>query len=206
KHLKTLGLAALAALALTAFAGASSASATEFHATGGTALNGVQVNPLVLTNTGQSLTCNTVVVSGSSAASGTSERTRVHPAVSNCTAFEISGAAVNLDGCEYELNANTNTLVLINCTNGRITVKVSTIFGNCDLDVPNQNGINNQTFINMGNTGSNTATLTWEANANNITAEVTESNGICPLTVGHHNNATLTGLVGIMGATGGTSF
>ncbi|HEU4598697.1 MAG TPA: hypothetical protein VFS26_03035, partial [Solirubrobacterales bacterium] len=105
-----------------------------------------------------------------------------------------------------EFDANLNTMNLKNCTNGRITLQSNSILGNCEVDIPNQNGINGQTFTNMGNTGSNTATLTWGTAATNIVVNVTESNGACPLEVGHHNNGTLNGLTGIMGATGGTSF
>jgi hypothetical protein len=236
KHLKTLGLAAMAVLALTAMVGVSSASATEFHATGGTTLSGVVgENNHVFTIEGSTVTCNNIAFSGTAAASGTSVTQNMHPTYSNCTAFGIIGAIINTHNCEYSFNANTNTAALTNCynrntpidpknepedphnknDNGVITIVATSGFGNCRAEVKDHatdNGpktnqaINNQTFINMGTTGSNTATLTENSAANNIVTTVTESNGICPINVGTKNNAEYDGNTGIMGASGGTSF
>jgi hypothetical protein len=219
EHLKTLGLAAMAALALTAMVGVSSASATEFHATGSTTLTGVVgENNHVLTIEGSSQTCNNVVFSGTAAASGTSETTTLHPSYSNCTSFGIINSVINTHSCNYMFNANTNTMALEHCSNvngtGPITIVALSGFGNCRTEIADRsvNGvainqaINNQTFINMGTTGSNTATLTWKSAATNIVVNVTESNGVCPINTGVKNNVTYNGNTGIMGATGGTSF
>jgi hypothetical protein len=219
KHLKTLGLAAMAVMALAAFVGVSSASATEFHATGGTTLTGVVgENNHVFTIEGSTVTCNTIAFNGTAAASGTSVTQTMHPSYSNCTAFGIIGAVINTQECDYSFNANTNTAALESCSTangtGSITIVATSGFGNCRAEVGDHstNGvainqaINGQTFINMGTTGSNTATLTENSAANNIVANVTESNGICPINTGVKNNAEYDGNTGIMGATGGTSF
>jgi hypothetical protein len=126
--------------------------------------------------------------------------------------------AINTHNCTYSFNANTNTAVLTNCNNtngtGPINIVATSAFGNCRAEISDRsaNGavinqaINNQTFTNMGTTGSNTATLTENSAANNIVTTVTESNGVCPLNVGVKSVAEYDGNTGIMGATGGTSF
>jgi hypothetical protein len=219
KHLKTLGLVAMATLAITAMVGVSSASATEFHSTGGTALTGVVgENNHVFTVEGSTVTCNEIAFHGAAAASGTSETQTMHPTYSNCIAFFFVNGVVNTHNCTYSFNANTNTAALTGCNNtngsGPINIVATSSIGNCRAEVSDRsaNGatinqaINNQTFINMGTTGSNTATLTWNSAANNIVTTVTESNGFCPLIVGVKNTAEYDGNTGIMGATGGTSF
>jgi hypothetical protein len=206
KHLKTLGLAAMAVMALAAFVGVSSASATEFHATGGTTLTGVVgENNHVFTIEGSTVTCNTIAFNGTAAASGTSVTQTMHPSYSNCTAFGFINAVINTSNCLYEFNANTNTVNLTSCTSP-INIVAESGFGTCKATVGNQNGINGQTFINMGTTGSNTATLTENSSANNIITNVNTSNGICPINTGTKNTAEYDGNTGIMGATGGTSF
>jgi hypothetical protein len=219
KNLKTLGLVAIAALALTAMVGVSSASATEFHATGGTALTGVVgENHHVLTIEGSSQTCNEIAFNGTAAASGTSVNQSMHPTYRNCSSFGIVNSVINTHDCVYRFNANLNAMALENCSSatgtGPITIVALSSLGNCRTEIADRsaNGvainqaINNQTFINMGTTGSNTATLTWNSAANNIVANVTESNGICPINTGTKNTVEYDGNTGIMGATGGTSF
>jgi hypothetical protein len=216
KHLGTLGLAAMAALALTAMVGVSSASATEFHATGGTTLRGVVgENPPSLNIEGTTVTCNTIAFSGTAPESGTSATQEMHPTYSNCTAFGIISAVINTHNCEYKFNANTNTAALKSCPRGTaIFIAANSGLGNCNVEVA-ENSTNNaainqaiggQTFINMGTTGSNTATLTLNVNATNIVADVLENTGICPINSGVKNNVETAGNFGIMGATGGTSF
>jgi hypothetical protein len=206
KHLKTLGLAAMAVMALAAFVGVSSASATEFHATGGTTLTGVVgENNHVFTIEGSTVTCNTIAFNGTAAASGTSVTQTMHPSYSNCTAFGFINAVINTSNCLYEFNANTHLVNLTSCTSP-INIVAESGFGTCKATVGNQNGINGQTFINMGTTGSNTATLTENSSANNIITNVNTSNGICPINTGTKNTAEYDGNTGIMGATGGTSF
>jgi hypothetical protein len=234
KHLKPLGLAVMAVLAPTALFGASPASATEFHATGGTTLSGVVgENNHVFTIEGSSVTCNNVAFSGTAAASGTSGTLSLHPSYSNCTAFGIIGAVINTHNCVFSISVNNSTAALTNCynkntleinipaeqhnnnDNGVINIVALSGFGNCRAEVKDHESdtgtwtnqaIFGQTFTNMGTTGSNTATLTWNSSANNIVATVTESNGICPINTGTKNTVEYDGNTGIMGATGGTSF
>jgi hypothetical protein len=210
KHLKTLGLAAMAVLALTAMVGVSSASAAEFHGTGGTALTGVVgENNHVFTIEGSTVTCNTIAFNGTAAASGTSVTQTMHPSYSNCTAFGFINAVINTSNCLYEFNANTNTVNLTSCTSP-INIVAESGFGTCKATVGNQNGINGQTFINMGvtnpinNKNEQLSTLTENSSANNIITNVNTSNGICPINTGTKNTAEYDGNTGIMGATGGT--
>ncbi|HET7120643.1 MAG TPA: hypothetical protein VFI17_05280 [Solirubrobacterales bacterium] len=202
-YLNRCGLAAVVAWALVAIAGGSQAAAAEFHAAGGTALNGVQVNIHVLRVTGNTQECNTVSFTGTAPASGTSEIQKLHPSYSNCTAFGFINPTFNTSNCTYEFRANTNTFNLVECANGGITISTKTAFGNCGLLIPNQEGINGVSYINM-NTAPN-RTLTIETNSTNMKANVTEDTGVCPLTGGGmHNTVTYTGLTGVMGATGET--
>jgi hypothetical protein len=115
KHLKTLSLVALAVAAMTAIGGASSAAATEFHSTGGTALNGMNQNPYSISIEGSSIICNTAELTGTAPASGTSITQTYHFAYSHCEAFGLP-ATVSTNSCRYEFNANTNTINLQSCT------------------------------------------------------------------------------------------
>jgi hypothetical protein len=204
KHLTNLS-AVLLAMAFIAAVGVSSAAATEFHATGGTALNGFEVSPHEIRIEGSAINCNVVVLHGTASASGTSVTQRMRPTYQGCEAFGIINALVNANNCEYEFNANTNTRNISSCFNA-INIVAESGFGNCRANIPNQSFIAGQTFSNMGTTGSNTATLTEELFSGNLVANVTESNGICPINTGTKNLVSYRGATGIMGATGGTSF
>ena len=202
-QLKTLGLAALAIMALTAMNGGTSAAAAEFHSTGGTNLTGAQVNAHVFSIEEAELICNVVRLNGIAAASGTSSTQIVHPEYENknCTVFE-QPAVINTTKCEFEFNANTNTVNLRGCTNGVIEIDVEGAWGHCHINIANQNGINGQKFSNMNTIPFRT--LTEESSSTNIVANVTVSNLLCPFKAGVHNTASYTGLTGIMGATGET--
>ena len=203
KHLKNLGLAAMAVAALNAMAGVSSAPAAEFHSAGGTTLTGEPTTNHIFEVTGQIVACNSTTFMGTAASSGTSTTQNLHPEChGGGTGFGLP-AGILTAGCEYEFNANTNTMNLHGCTNG-IDIDSSNIFGHCHVNIPNQNGINGQTFSNMGSTAGGTATLTWTTAATNIDENVNVSNGVCPLETGFHANSNYNGITGIMGATGGT--
>ena len=197
KRLKTPGLAALAVVALAALIDVSSAAALEFHGPAGGALTGEGTTSHIFEITGQKFTCN-AHFNGTAAASGTSETQSLHPEYPNdCTGFGLP-ATINTDGCLFNFNANLNTVNLTSCTNGAITIDSSNAFSHCHVDIPNQNGINGQSFSNMGSTADN-ATLTWTTAATNLTATVTIDDGLCPLLKGHHNDAKYNGVTGIMG-------
>ena len=202
KHLKTPGLTALAVVALTALVGVSSAAAAEFHANGGTALNGVQTTNLVYQVTGQNVTCTTATFIGNAAASGTSNTQSMHPDFAGCTAFGLPGN-ISTAGCQFNFTALSSTVNLTGCTNG-IEIVGTSIFGHCHANIPNQNGIDGVSFGNMGSTAGGNATMTITFASTNIDVNVNESNGTCPLAEGLHANSNFNGVIGVMGATGGT--
>jgi len=200
RHLKTLGLAVMAIAALAAFAGASSASAAEFHATAvGTAFTGEQTTSHKFTVTGSSVTCTTAKFTGKTEALTTTTQ-KAHPEYSGCTAFGFVGATVNTAGCQYVFHANTGTVDLTSCTSGEIVITASSVFGKCVIEIPNQNGINGQTFSTGGVAPNRDVVVT--TNSTNIKDTVTTSTGICPLAVGSHTNATYTGTTTVDPASG----
>ena len=202
KHLKTLGLATLAVVALVAMVGDSSAIAAQFHATAETNLTGNQTTALVYEVTGQKVACNVATFIGTAAASGTSTTQSMHPDFAGCTAFELSGN-INTAGCQFNLTALSSTMNLSGCTNG-IEIDSSSPFSHCHANIKNQNVINGVSFANMGSTAEGNATMTITFASTNIDATVNVDNGFCPLTIGSHTASNLNGVIGVMGATGGT--
>jgi hypothetical protein len=201
KHLKTLGLLAVAIAALTAFVGVSSAAAAEFHSSGGAGVKvtGTQATSHKFTVTGSSITCTTATFTGTTAAATSTTQT-VHPEYSGCTAFGFVGATVNTEGCLYHFDSNSANVKLSGCTSGGITVTASSAFGKCVMDVPNQEGINGQSFATAGTAPNRHITVT--TNSSNIKVKVTTSTGICPLTVGEHSNGIYTGTTTVKPASG----
>jgi hypothetical protein len=203
-HLRTLGVVALALAAFTAFVGVSSASAKEFHASVASAsLTGSQATSHKFTVTGSSITCTTATFTGTASNVKTSETQEMHPEYSGCTAFGFVGATINTAGCQYLFNANKTTVDLKSCTGGAtgaIVVTASSAFGKCVMEVPNQTGINGQSFTTQGTSPNRDILVT--SNSNNIKDSVTLSTGICPLTVGSHTNGTYTGTTTVKAATG----
>jgi hypothetical protein len=203
KHLKTLGLLAVAIAALTAFVGVSSASAALFHSSGGAGveLTGEQATSHKFTVTGSSITCTTAKFTGKTAAA-TAETQEMHPEYSGCTAFGFVGATVDTAGCQYKFNANSANVELRGCTSGGITVTASSAFGKCVMFVKNQPGINGQSFSNgtYGTPARKDILVTSEAN--NIHIEIKTSTGICPVAVGTHTTGVYTGTTTVKSASG----
>jgi hypothetical protein len=190
KHLKTLGLAILAILAVSAVTVAS-ASAAEFHATAvGVAISGEQTTSHKFTITGSSVTCTTAKFTGSTEALNSTTQ-KVHPEYSGCTAFGLP-AQITTIGCKYLFHTQTGTADLIDCSNGGVMIiHTESFLGSCVVDIPNQTGINGQTFATGGTSPNRDITET--SNATNIKSTVTTSTGACPLAVGSHTNGTYTG-------------
>ncbi|TMK58191.1 MAG: hypothetical protein E6G51_03560 [Actinobacteria bacterium] len=201
KHLKTLGLLAVAIAALTAFVGVSSAAAAEFHASAGAGVKvtGEQATSHKFTVTGSSITCTTAKFTGTTTAA-TAKTQEMHPEYSGCTAFGFVGATVDTTGCQYVFDANSANVTLQSCTSGGITVTASSAFGKCVMDVSNQTGINGQSFATGGTSPNRDITVT--TNSTNIKVKVTTSTGICPLTVGEHTNGAYTGTTTVKAASG----
>jgi len=193
KYAKILGLAAVAAMALTAFIGVASASAANerFHQTvSESSLHGAQMTPHVFTVQGSEVTCTTAVFTGKGGAALAEPTQTVHPEYSGCTAFSIAGATITTTGCNYTFNAETTLgggkeapVSLSGCSAGFVNITVEAPFGlaKCVVHVPNQTGINGQTYANKEVSGKKVIEVT--TNSTNIKAEVITSSGFCPLTV-----------------------
>lgn len=202
KHLKSLGLAALAVVALTATAGASSAAAFEFHASAGmgTSLSSQVTNPHFFTLTGAEFTCKTISLTGSAEGiGGAGETQKLHPSYTNCEVFGSANVIINTEGCQYKINANTNTVDLEGCAKGGINV----VFGTgCSYFYPNQAGINGITYVNEGTTPNRRVIV--KTASNNIKANVTAANGFgCFFTEGgKHNNGKYSGEIRVTPSSG----
>jgi hypothetical protein len=106
KSIKTLALAAVAALAVTAFVGVSSASATQFNAEFQEyplTVNGTQTEAHYITVNFGTWECKSSSFSGELGEA--SETLTVSPQLSACTFLNVSGTAWQMDGCEFQLGA-----------------------------------------------------------------------------------------------------
>jgi hypothetical protein len=179
-YLKKIGPIVAVVMALAAFAGVASASAAEFHASAsGTSLNGTQTTSHVFSTQGNEVTCETATFSGST--EGTSSPTqKMAPTYSGCTAFGFAGATVNTEGCKYNFHAS-GTVDLESCTAGFINITVNVpLFAKCVVHVPNQTGINGQTYTNQ----SPRTSLVVGTKSTNVSSTVVTSTGLCPLSTG----------------------
>jgi hypothetical protein len=200
KHLKTFGLAALVVAAFSALSGVASASAAEFHATeAGVAVSGEQTTGHKFTITGSSVTFTTAQVTGTTGATASTTFT-LHPVYSGVTAFGFSGAIVTSTGCLYNFHTQTGTFDIVGCSAGGIIIEVNNALAKCMVDIPNQTGINGQSWA-TGGTFPNRDVI-WTTNASNISATTTTSTGLCPLTVGKDTGVTYTGTTTITAASG----
>jgi hypothetical protein len=191
KHLKILGLAAVAAMALTALVGVASASAAvEFHSSAASAtLHGTQSNSHTFTVQGSTVTCTEAVFTGTGPASKNSPTQEVAPTYSGCTAFGFAGATVNSAGCKYKFYAAETKVDLKSCASGGVTVTVNVPFvAKCVVFVPNQEGITTTSFENT----AKRLVLNNSTNAS-LTSNVTTSTGLCPLTVKNGVTSTYVG-------------
>ncbi len=189
KHIKTLGLLAIAAMALTAFVGVSSASAaTKFTSTKvGSTINETTLVQHVFTVTGSQVKCSNITYSGSTEALESTSQ-KVIPSYSECTAFGLP-ATVTPKNCRYNLTAEgTAHMEEIKAGEGcEIVIKASSIFGECLVDVAMQT-VNGLSYSNDG-----ASAIIVKVNSSGLSDNVTKSSGVCPLAVGKHTNATYTG-------------
>jgi hypothetical protein len=185
RNLKTLGLLAIAAMALAAFVGTATASASEFVAgEDGAAIETTTTEKHVFTVTDSDVECDEEF-SGVTESGATQT---VNPKYVNCKAFGFN-ASVDTAGCSYTFKAETDeagmaTVNLSGCTAGGVKIKVSIPFiATCEVFVPNQS-INSA----VGYT-NNSGSVLVNATATSISAEVTKSTGLCPLSTGSHSDA-----------------
>ena len=188
KHIKTLGLLAIAAMALVAFVGTTSASATTKFTAGkvGAKFITTQIEKDKFTVTGSNVEFSGIEYEGTTAALESTEQT-VMPVYSGCTAFGFS-ASVTPENCKYILTINgtvhierTNT-----STPCKITITVANVFAHCMVTVTAPQTVENA--LSYTNGANNDIVITTSTNA--IKAMVEESTGLCPLTVDNEKEHT----------------
>jgi hypothetical protein len=187
RHLKILGLIAMAVLAIGVISASAASAAPKFTSTGTpTTIHGVQATTNVLTINGGELECESVTfegtVTGTEAASIT-----VHPTFGGCLAFGRA-AEITTTGCNFVLSA-TGTAE-IECEAGKkIIIHVPS--GPCTIEFgPQMLGASSVSFTNGGTKGSTTSTVTVTANVTGIT--YTSTGGACGAS---GTNGTYTGTV-----------
>ena len=199
KHIKTLGLLAVAVMAMAAVFGTASASAAKFTASaGGLNLKTETLENHVFTVTGSNTQCKKITFAGKTEGTETTSQS-VHPTYSECTAFGLP-ATVSVTNCKFVLTADgISHLVKTDTSPGAeacaIHIEASSIFGKCKVTVTEQT--NEVTYSTNG------AHIDVTIHDLKVSDHVTESTGVCPLTVGTHTNASYTGKSTVQ-AEGGT--
>lgn len=200
KHIKTLGLLAVAVMALTAVFGTASASAAPTFTASSAGLN-LEESTLashVFTVTGSNVTCKNIVFAGATEGTDTSSQS-VHPTYGECTAFGFA-ASVTPTNCKLVLDADGTVHLAKTNTAGEecmIHIEVNNIFAKCKVTITEQTVSGAVTYAD--NAGDIKVKVNGSAN---ITDHVTESSGLCPLTVGTHTNAHYSGESTVKTATG----
>ena len=182
---KILGLLAWTAIATAALVGATAASAAKFTA-GKTGATGLEepLKSYVGTITGSSTSCTSYNLLGKTEGTET-EFVKGNVEVSGCS-FAGMPATVTGSSCEFAVYANGE---------GKMTGEgcevigiASSLFGKCKSITKPQTLTNAASFSNGG-----ASDIVVESHHSGVVVEVTESTGICPLTVGKHTNASFTG-------------
>ena len=180
-RIRVFGLVLVAVAASTALLGVGTASAAKF--TAGKAGANVATTGLeypILSLTGSKFQCTTLKFSGTTEAVESAQQKLV-PTHMNCSAFGF-GAVIQSSGCVYNFTAG-GELHIEGCANGGISISGGSPFGKCAVFVKNQSIPNAVTYSNT--VGKIDATLLAEG----MHVEVTQSTGVCPLTVGTHATA-----------------
>jgi len=192
--MKTQAALALVATILAALIGAASASAAKF--TAGKSGAKIVESTLVQTVfgvTGSKMQCNEITYTGTTEGTEYTNQKLV-PSYGGCTAFGFTATITN-SGCTYNWSAAATASVEgASCT---LTVQVNNVFAKCKALVKSQTGVTGFSW------SEGSGDLVGKANVSNIVDEVTESWGLCPLTVGKHANGSITGesTVGAEGTT-----
>ena len=215
KHLKTLGLVAMAIAALTAFVGVSAASAAQYKASSSPAnLTGNQTNTHKFNVDGSNVSCTGATFTRNGLGTAENEVSLVVASYNNCTAFGFA-ATVNMGTCTYNfdtpnagLTANvdiactSNANVTGNATNNGDARVLTNVFGSeCEVHVESQANKTGLSFKNVTEGTDKNVTVNSAVNA--LTAEKTKDNGLCPLSgTGVTNNATYNGETAVSGQAG----
>ena len=196
--IKALGLLAMAVMALSAIFGSASASASKFTASKvGASLTESTLVQHIYTITGSSVKCTNYTIEGKTEALE-SEQISWIPSYSGCTAFGLPAQLTN-DNCRHVSRANGDTYkepvnIMFSCAT---TIHASNIFGKCMVVIKGQTVLGAVSYTN------GEGDIKVKNNSTGMHAEVTESTGVCPLTVGTHTNASFTG-ESTIGVSGGT--
>jgi hypothetical protein len=190
KRIQRLGLLALtAAMLVTCAFGAGSAAASKFTAgKSGAALEVTTLAQHKFSITGTNVECGKVTFTGET--EGTEfEHFTVTPSYAECKGFGFATVSVTPFNCtitwwifwttKHRKNPNQPCLTLVHSESA---------FGNCEVSVGEQSEVKSLEWSNGA-----ASDLRVNFNVTGIKAEVTKSNGICPLTKGTHTNATYTG-------------
>jgi len=195
KFRKTMMVAAVS-MALGGCLGVSSASASSFTAGKvGKAISSKTLVKEVFTVEGSEVKCNTAKYEG--VTEGTleagqyhSESQRLHPVYEGCEAFGFtSGVSVSTNSCDIIVKANLTggkaTTAIVDAPGKTCNGYVLTAdppFTNCTVVIPKQSIAGAVSFIN----GVSILKYLWKLAHFEYT--VTQSNGLCPLTLGTHGN------------------
>jgi len=193
--LRKLGMLALVATVVVAFVGVSSASAfTKFTFNKvGAAMEETTIKTPILTVTGSETKCTSTTYTGSTEGLETTSQ-KLTPKWEGCTAFGLPATFTNIN-CRFNFTIGTpagNTIHMerIDATKPCELTKVSkNLFGECHVEITEQtiNGVSYE------NDPAKAGAIIVKINASGISAHVTKSTGVCPLTVGTHTNLTWTG-------------
>ena len=187
KHIKTLGLLAIAVMALAAIFGTASASAAPKFTAGkaGAKINETTLVTHVFSVTGNKTECTNITYTGSTEGTETTSQ-MVTPKYEGCTAFGFA-ATVTVTNCTYTLLATGNVKVENSGGTCSITIKVNNVFAQCEVTIGAQEIVSGVSYSNGA------GDIVVKVNSSGIKDEVKVSSGLCPLTKGSHTNATYTG-------------
>jgi hypothetical protein len=162
KHLKMIGLAAVAAMALAASLGAGSASATTFTAESFPVnIAGTQTTSSSFTTNAGTITCAQAHFTGTQAAASATSQT-VEVSYTECKFLGIFNVTVNMAGCDYKLfSAGT---VNIECKKVGELITFEAV--GCKVSVGAQNGLSAIAYKTIGTT--TTREITVEPNVTGI--------------------------------------
>jgi hypothetical protein len=141
RSLSAMALLVLAAMSLPHVAGA-----VEFHSEAGHALYaGTQIGETVLTVNAGTLRCAELTTSSTTTEATNTTLRSGTATFSECKAFGFVSATADLNGCEFEANADTNKVNVVNC----VTPAAFTAF-NCWVTINNQTGLGSTEYTNAG--------------------------------------------------------
>lgn len=202
KHLKMLGLAAIAALSLTAFVGVSSASAFTMFTSEAetTTVKASQTETAEFTTSAGTIKCTGGSFEGtqkgvfnSGTNSYTAETLETNLNYSGCTFLSIFGVTVKPHNCHYKFHAG-GTVDIVNC--GTEFIEFEAV--GCNVKIGNQNGLSTIGYENTG-TGTGRSVIVKP----NVTGITYTTNSSCPGGAGtksngeyHHGNAKAVGSSG----------